>query len=171
MQIIAPTAAHIPLLQRLMRTTFTDTFGHLYPPADLTHYLETAYAPAQLGTELADPRNFWRLILDNDGSAIAYVECVPAHLPHPDCRPEHGEVERIYVLTGQQGRGLGKQLMQLAVDHLDERYGSAPQWLGVWSENRRAQALYSAFGFEKAGEYEFLVGETRDQDFIFRRQP
>ena len=169
MQIIAPTPAHIPLLQRLMRTTFGDTFGHLYPPADLGHYLDTAYATAQLTSELADTRNFWRLILDDDGEALAYLECVPAHLPHPDCRTDHGEVERIYVLNSHQGRGLGKQLMQVAVDHLDERYGAAPQWLGVWSENRRAQALYRAFGFEKVGEYEFLVGETRDKDFIFRR--
>jgi ribosomal protein S18 acetylase RimI-like enzyme len=172
MQIIAPTAAHIPLLQRLMRTVFTETFGHLYPPADLAHYVDTAYAPAQLAAELADRRNFWRLILGDDGAAIAYLECVPAHLPHPDCCPDRdGEIERIYVLNSQQGRGLGKQLMQIAVDHLDERYGSAPQWLGVWSENLKAQGLYRAFGFEKAGEYEFRVGETRDQDFIFRRLP
>jgi ribosomal protein S18 acetylase RimI-like enzyme len=172
MQIIAPTAEHVPLLQSLMRTTFTDTFGTLYPPADLAVYLATAYASAQLTAELADPRNFWQLVLDDAGAPVAYLECVPAHLPHPDVRPDaHGEIERIYVHNSQQGRGLGKQLMRIAVDHLDERYGSAPQWLGVWSENVKAQGLYRAFGFEKAGEYEFVVGETRDQDFIFRRNP
>ena len=32
--------------------------------------------------------------------------------------------------------------MTIALDHLGERYGDAPQWLGVWSENLRAQALY-----------------------------
>ncbi|MDO8358609.1 MAG: N-acetyltransferase [Devosia sp.] len=172
MQIIAPTAEHVPLLQSLMRATFTETFGHLYPAADLAHYLDTAYAPGQLRSEVADRWNFWQLALDNTGSPVGYLECLPAHLPHPDMRPEeHGEIERIYVLKSHQGKGLGRKLMAIALDHLGSRYGNAPQWLGVWSENLRAQVLYRAYGFEKVGEYEFPVGETRDREFIFCRIP
>ncbi len=171
MQIIAPSASHIPLLQGLMRRTFTETFGHLYPPADLAHYLDTAYAPAQLAEELANPQAYWQLVLDDVGEAVAYLECLPAHLPHPDVQPTHGEIERIYVRADQQGKGLGKLLLNVALDHLGERYPGAPQWLGVWSENHKAQAFYRAFGFDKAGEYEFPVGETRDREFIFRRLP
>ena len=75
-------------------------------------------------------------------------------------RPEaHGEIERIYVLRSQQGRGLGRLLMERALAHLGERYGDAPQWIGVWSENLRAQSLYRAYGFEKAGEYIFPLRE------------
>ena len=29
--------------------------------------------------------------------------------------------------------------------------------------------LYRRYGFEKAGEYEFVVGDTRDHEFIMRR--
>jgi ribosomal protein S18 acetylase RimI-like enzyme len=172
MQIITPSAEHVPLLQKLMRATFTETFGHLYPPADLAHYLDTAYDAGQLASELGDPRNHWQLVLDENAAPVAYLECLPAHLPHPDVRPEaHGEIERIYVLKSQQGRGLGRLLMERALAHLGERYGDAPQWIGVWSENLRAQQLYRAYGFEKAGEYIFPVGETQDLEFIFRRQP
>ena len=49
--------------------------------------------------------------------------------------------------------------------------GRADVWIGVWSENYGAQRLYRRFGFDKAGEYEFVVGETRDREFIFRRVP
>jgi ribosomal protein S18 acetylase RimI-like enzyme len=172
MQIITPTVDHLPQLQALMRATFTETFGQLYPPADLARYLDTAYADDQLRSELNDEWNFWRLVLDTSGSPVAYLECVPAHLPHPQVRPEeHGEIERIYVLRSRQGKGLGRKLMTIAVDHLADRYGAAPQWLGVWSQNIRAQALYRSFGFEKLGEYEFPVGDTIDQDFIFCRIP
>lgn len=172
MQIITPTAADAPTLQKLMRATFTETFGHLYPPADLAAYLDSAYALPQLERELADPANYWQLVLDDAGAPVGYLECVPAHLPHADVRPEaHGEIERIYVLKSQQGKGLGKTLMERALAYLAERYGDAPQWLGVWSENLRAQALYRAYGFEKVGEYTFPVGETEDHEFIFRRMP
>ncbi|MEO7223200.1 MAG: N-acetyltransferase, partial [Devosia sp.] len=163
---------HAPLLQQLMRATFTETFGHLYPPADLAAYLDTAYAVDQLRTELTDPWNFWQAALDGAGAPVAYLQCVPAHLPHPEVRPEaHGEIERIYVLRSQQGKGLGQRLLGIALNYLGERYGDAPQWLGVWSENLRAQALYRAHGFEKIGEYEFPVGKTRDREFIFCRVP
>lgn len=171
MQIITPTVDHLPQLQKLMRTVFTETFGHLYPPSDLAAYLDTAYATDQLRTELTDKWNFWQLV-DAGGEAVAYLECVPAHLPHPEVRPEaHGEIERIYVLRSQQGKGLGRTLMRVAIDHLTERYGDEPQWLGVWSENLRAQALYRSFGFEKVGEYQFPVGDTLDHEFIFCRFP
>jgi ribosomal protein S18 acetylase RimI-like enzyme len=172
MQIIAPTVDHLSRLQALMRETFTETFGHLYPPSDLANYLDGAYASDRLRSELADTWNFWRLVLDGSGAPIAYLECVPAHLPHPEVRPEeHGEIERIYVLRSQQGKGLGRKLMTIAVDHLVERYGNTPQWLGVWSQNLRAQALYRSYGFDKVGEYQFAVGDTFDRDFIFCRVP
>lgn len=172
MQIITPTPDHALQLQSLMRQVFIETFGHLYPPADLTAYLDSAYALDRLRGELADPRNFWQLVLDGSGAAVAYLECIPAHLPHPEVRPEaQGEIERIYVLRSQQGKGLGRKLMTIALDHLNTRYGDAPQWVGVWSENHRAQALYRSFGFDKVGEYEFEVGNTRDHEFIFCRVP
>ncbi|HEY5972897.1 MAG TPA: GNAT family N-acetyltransferase, partial [Pseudoxanthomonas sp.] len=38
------------------------------------------------------------------------------------------------------------------------------------SENYGAQRFYGRYGFEMAGEYEFLVGEQRDREFMFRRK-
>ena len=46
-----------------------------------------------------------------------------------------------------------------------------PQWIGVWSDNFKAQALYKAYGFERVGEYKFPVGKTLDDEFILRRRP
>jgi hypothetical protein len=41
-------------------------------------------------------------------------------------------------------------------------------YLGVYSENLRAIKFYNRFGFERAGEYYFEVGDCRDFEFIFR---
>ena len=67
------------------------------------------------------------------------------------------------------GSGLGAQLLNITLDWLGG-FGRR-LWLGVWSENHGAQRLYARHGFEKVGEYVFKVGETRDQEFILRREP
>ena len=45
-----------------------------------------------------------------------------------------------------------------------------PLWIGVWSGNLKAQKLYAAHGFEKAGEYQYPVGAWMDDEFILRRE-
>lgn len=170
MQIITPTLDDVPRLRRLMQATFTETFGHLYPADDLAGYLESAYSSDAVTAEINAPRNFWRMLLSEDGSPFAYLQCVPGHLPHPECTPHNGEIKRVYVLKNHQGKGVGHQLMQIALKHFAERYNDAPQWVGVWSENQKAQQLYQAYGFQKVGEYTFPVGGTEDLDFIFCRQ-
>ena len=47
--------------------------------------------------------------------------------------------------------------------------GPRTLWLSVWSENYGAQRFYARYGFEFAGEYEFLVGAQRDREFMYRR--
>jgi ribosomal protein S18 acetylase RimI-like enzyme len=172
MRVQAVTAANIPALSTLAVDTFTETFGHLYPPQDLQAFLNRHYTLDALAAESVEPGQFWRMILDDAGIAVAYLQCAPVNLPHPDARPDRdGEIKRLYVRQSAQGAGLGRQLMQLALDYLAAQYGEAPQWIGVWSLNHRAQRLYASYGFEKVGEYQFPVGGTLDDEFILRRIP
>ena len=41
----------------------------------------------------------------------------------------------------------------------------------MWSENYGAQRFYGRHGFEFAGEYAFIVGEQRDRESMYRRDP
>lgn len=153
-------------LSALARATFTETFGHLYDPADLEDFLATSYAPGKLRVELDDPGQCW-WIAEDGGRPVGYAHTAPCNLPHPDARPEHGELKRLYVMASHQG-GVGRTLMAEALAWLEARH-PGDLWLSVWSENHRAQRFYNRHGFEKAGEYEFLVGRQRDREFIFRR--
>lgn len=172
MRFHAVTAADIADLSALAIDTFTETFGHLYPPEDLQAFLARHYTPDALAAEMAGPGQFWRMLLDDKGQAVAYLQCAPVGLPHFEARPDReGEIKRLYVHSRAQGMGLGKQLMHLALEHFAAQYGDAPQWIGVWSENLRAQALYGSYGFEKVGGYQFRVGATLDDEFILRRVP
>ncbi len=172
MRLLAVTPDLVPALSTLARDSFTETFGHLYPPEDLEAFLGKSYAHNALLADISDPAQHWRIILDETGAAVAYMQCGKVGLPHPDARPDsEGELKRLYVHSSQQGKGLGKTLMNAALAYMTERFGDAPQWIGVWSENTKAQALYGSFGFHRVGAYQFAVGNTLDDEFILRRIP
>jgi ribosomal protein S18 acetylase RimI-like enzyme len=156
-----------PTLAALGRTTFSQTFAHLYPPEDLQAFLAEAYSPDRMEQELADPdKAAW--LAEWEGEAVGYATAGPCGLAHAEVTPQCGELKRLYVLEGWKGEGVAKALMDVAMAWLEEtRTGRL--WLGVWSENWRAQRFYARLGFEKVGEHHFKVGQTLDRDFIYRR--
>jgi ribosomal protein S18 acetylase RimI-like enzyme len=149
--------------------TFVETFGHLYPTEDLEAFLAASKTPVAYAKMLADPDVFVLLAEDQSGEPVGYVLAGDCKLPVPDLGPRSGEVRELYLLSGQQGRGLGTHLLEAALEWLDSR-GRAPVYVGVWSENHGAQRLYARYGFEKVGEYDFPVGATLDREFILEQK-
>ena len=161
------TAADAALLSELGTATFVETFGHLYAPADLQAFLAESHAADAYARALADPDcALW--IAEADGRAIGYAQVGRCGLPHADVQPGDGELKRLYLRRDAQGGGTGGALMDAAMAWL-ERDGPRQLWLSVWSENLGAQRFYARHGFGFAGEYEFVVGEQRDREFMYRR--
>jgi GNAT superfamily N-acetyltransferase len=162
------TPADAEALAAIGASTFTETFGHLYPPEDLAAFLAEAYGLARTATDLADPgKAAW--LVEAGGQAVGYAQAGPCELPHPEVTPACGELKRFYFLKAWQNRGLGRRLFGEVMDWLLGR-GPRDVWIGVWSENRGAQRFYGREGFEMAGEYGFQVGRTVDHEFILRRR-
>ncbi|MFN6981258.1 MAG: GNAT family N-acetyltransferase [Brevundimonas sp.] len=158
-------------LGALGRQTFVDTFvtgfGIPYPEADLKAFLDASFDPEPTLKKLAETGCAWWLA-ERDGDLLAFANAGPNGLPHPEARPSHMELRRLYVSKAAQGLGLGTQLLTLSLDWM-EAHTDGPLWIGVWSGNEKAQRLYAAHGFEKAGEYQYPVGAWRDHEFILRR--
>ncbi|SHE79122.1 GNAT family N-acetyltransferase [Thermomonas hydrothermalis] len=157
-------------LATLGAATFVEAFGHLYRPEDLQAFLQENHTPAAYAKALADPRYALWLAEDVAGQAIGYAQAGPCGLPHPDVQPEDGELKRLYVRAGYQSGGVGRALMDAAMAWL-LRDGPRTLWVSVWSENFGAQRFYARYGFAFAGEYAFIVGQQRDREFMYRREP
>lgn len=169
--IRTPTAADATALGVVGRQTFIDTFvdgfGIPYPADDLAAFLDASFSPEGTAAKLAEPGAVW-WVAERNGELLAFANAGPNTLPHPDARPSHAELRRLYVSKGAQGLGLGTQLLTLSLDWM-EAHSDGPLWIGVWSGNLKAQKLYAAHGFEKAGEYQYPVGRWLDDEFILRR--
>ncbi len=156
-------------LSALATQTFVETFGHLYPDADLQAFLMEAYAVERSRIVLAHP-DYAIWLLEDDGVAVGHAAAGPCGLPHPQVREGDGELKRLYLLKDRQNSGWGSRLFETALQWL-QRDGPRTLWIGVWSENFGAQRFYARYGFEKVGEYEFPVGQVRDLEYILRRDP
>lgn len=162
----AATLASLKL--ETFRETFVDDgFAIPYPKADLAAFEAAAYSVDKVASELVDPeKQCW--IAEADGHLLGYAHVGPCKLPHNEVQPEDGELYQLYIRKEAQGLKLGGKLLTIALDHL-AAHRPGPVWLGVWSGNLRAQAVYAARGFAKVGEYDFPVGDWTDREFIFRR--
>jgi len=160
-----------PALAELGRQTFIDTFvtgfGIPYPAGDLAGFLDASFSPEATGTKLQETGAAW-WVVEREGVLLAFANAGPNTLPHPEGQASHAELRRLYVARAAQGLGLGTRLLALSLDWM-EAHSDGPLWIGVWSGNVKAQKLYAAHGFEKAGEYRYPVGRWLDDEFILRR--
>ena len=158
-------------LGALGRETFIDTFvagfGIPYPAEDLAAFLDASFNAGAIRAKLNEPGAAW-WVAERDGELLAFANTGPNTLPHPDARPSHAELRRLYVAKRAQGLGLGTKLLAVALEWM-ETHTDGPLWIGVWSGNLKAQKLYAAWGFEKAGAYQYPVGRWLDDEFILRR--
>lgn len=159
------------VLASLAKSTFIETFVEgfaiPYPKDDLEAFFAASLGVDKTRARLLDPSEAWWVA--EDGSAIVGFACAgPNTLPHPDARPTHAELRRLYVARAAQGRGVGTALLDEALAWM-AAHTDGPLWIGVWSGNLKAQRLYAAHGFEKVGEYQYPVGRWLDDEHILRR--
>jgi ribosomal protein S18 acetylase RimI-like enzyme len=165
MKIEAATVVDAAEIATLARDTFSETFGHLYPPGDLAIFLNK-YTPAFFINIIRNPvERIW--IAREAVALVGYAHAGQCELPHSEVTPGCGELKRLYVRRGAQKGGVGGALLDEALTWLNAP--GRKLWIGVWSENHGAQRLYGRHSFRKVGEYEFIVGKMRDREFILRR--
>ena len=161
-----PGIADVDAIDGVFRTSFCDTFAHLYQPADLAAFLGQ-FTPAAWTDELTD-LHYALQLAEDDGAAIGYVKLGPSSLP-VDAAAGSVELRQLYVLTSHLGSGVGASLTDWALAEARRR-GASELYLTVYTDNHRARRFYQRYGFEEVGPYTFMVGEHADQDIIMRKR-
>ncbi|MBB4857626.1 ribosomal protein S18 acetylase RimI-like enzyme [Novosphingobium chloroacetimidivorans] len=156
-------------IAQLGADAFCAAFAHLYNQQDLGGFLAASHSPARTAAEIVDPGMRIRLAIDDDGKLIGFCKLVLA------CGwPEHARAERVielkqlYTDPAVTGRGIGAALMDWVLDEARVQNAGEIQ-LSVYSDNHGAQRFYARYGFEKVADIHFMVGEQRDEEFLFSR--
>ncbi len=160
------TLGDLAALTELTRVTFAETFTH-YPEEELAAYLAQHYSADRIRHALSVPtRRTW--LAEGGGGLLGYAVAGDADLPHPEITERAGQLHRLYLRPPAKGLGIGRRLMDTALDWLASQ-GRGPVYLGVWEKNLRAQDFYRSYGFRRVGDYQYPVGSTVDLEFILRR--
>lgn len=148
--------------------SFTDTFGHIYDPADLSAFLADWNPPERVRAQIGDAGHDIALVRDDAGAILGYIKMGPVEFDLPPEQPTDDAVElhQLYVAEAAKGTGIAAALMEWGIAWARER--ASILYLTVFTENDRAQAFYRRYGFYDVGRNAFRVGNHIDEDRFFR---
>jgi len=154
-------------LQEISYETFNETFTHQNSPENMNAYLEKAYNLKQLEKELSNiSSQFFFIYFQND--IAGYLKVNTSDAQSEEMGNESLEIERIYIKNQFQKHGLGKYLLNKAIEMAMD--GSKTKiWLGVWEKNENAIAFYKKMGFVQTGAHSFYMGDEEQIDFIMTK--
>ncbi|WHY02635.1 GNAT family N-acetyltransferase [Neobacillus sp. DY30] len=155
------------VLQKISCETFTETFKDQNSPENMNAYLERAFNFKQLEKELSQISSQFFFVYFNNKVA-GYLKVNINDAQSEEMGEESLEVERIYIKEQFQKHGLGKYLLNKAIETARE-CKKKKIWLGVWEKNENAIAFYKKMGFVQTGAHSFYMGDEEQIDFIMTK--
>jgi ribosomal protein S18 acetylase RimI-like enzyme len=165
-QIRLAEAGEAELVAEISRETFYDTFAVHNTVADMDKFMAEQFSTAQLVEEFAIPGyTFFLALVDDQPAGYIFLK----NKSHQSLGSEAAiEISRLYVRKLFIGKGIGKLLMQKAIAFAEQQQKEWI-WLGVWEHNRTAIDFYTAFGYEKFSEHEFILGDDVQLDWLMKK--
>ncbi len=110
------TLSDAAILSNLAKAIYQENYLHLWLPGGAEWYMnQYAYSTHQIEKELADPNSAYYLLQD-DQEPVGYLKLVLCSNLSGYEPADALEIERIYLLDKMKGMGLGKKMMQMAMD-------------------------------------------------------
>jgi diamine N-acetyltransferase len=154
-------------LQEISYETFHETFKHQNSSENMKAYLERAFNLEQLEKELSNISSQFFFVYFNKEVA-GYLKVNTDYDQSEEMGDKSLEIERIYIRNKFQKHGIGKYLLNKALEIAVE--GNKKKiWLGVWEKNENAIAFYKRMGFVQTGAHSFYMGNEEQMDLIMTK--
>ncbi|MDG1277785.1 MAG: GNAT family N-acetyltransferase [Algoriphagus sp.] len=166
-RILKSDVSDLPELLNMAQKAFVQAFTANNKPENVKAYLNEAFTLDQFREEYQkEGSTFFKLVSGTQIIGYTKVNLTPAQTDVHD--PESLEIARLYLLDEFIGLGLGKMLLEQAIDFAKEKQKKYI-WLGVWEHNPRAISFYERNGFEKFSSHPFPFGDEVQTDWLMRK--
>ncbi|MFT4413297.1 GNAT family N-acetyltransferase [Fredinandcohnia humi] len=155
------------ILQEISYETFNETFKDQNSPENMNAYLERAFNLKQLEKELSNLSSQFYFVYFNNEVA-GYLKVNTNDAQSEKMGDASLEIERIYIKRKYQKHGIGKYLVNKALEIAMER-NKKKIWLGVWEKNENAIDFYKKMGFVQTGAHSFYMGDEEQTDYIMTK--
>ncbi|MFQ4148185.1 N-acetyltransferase [Arthrobacter sp. LAPM80] len=170
------TADDAPALAELAAVTFPLACPPDSPAAEISAFVAANLSTQAFAKYLADPSRILfvaeETAVDGAGHLLAYTMLVDSPPSDADVAavsdPDAVELSKCYAHPDVHGGSISRDIMQASLGWITE-HGNRQAWLGVNSENLRAQRFYGKHGFSVAGTRSFQLGKRVEHDYVMVR--
>ncbi len=161
LQIQPITVVDAPDLASLANDIYFDHYSHFWDDGG-QWYVANSFSISQLESEMIDLNNlFYFAIFEN--KRVGFLKLRPQN-QLAKTEGNGFEVERIYLHKSTTGKGIGRKLMQFAIE-MAQNQQKDYVWLKAMDSSHDAIRFYRSLGFEICGtsrlDYELLKPELR----------
>lgn len=156
-QATVKDAEHVSYLGR---KTFEESYGEFFKDSDnLNSYLDSAFSLQKINASLVKPENiYWMAVKEDSSVPVGYAK-LKLNSPTEFIKDTNVcKLQRIYVLKGYEGKGIGSELHECIVKKaIDNDYNYL--WLSNLKIKKQAVQFYQKKGYSVAGEHHFTIGD------------
>jgi GNAT superfamily N-acetyltransferase len=133
----------------LAQQIWPDTYGDIVAPEQLHYMLNLIYSPVSLRRQMVDQRHQFLLVEEGE-EAIGFASWSATE------EPGVFKLHKLYVLPGQQGKGLGRSILEFIFQAIHPQ-GAKVLQLNVNRFNK-ARQFYERLGFIVIKEEDIPIG-------------
>jgi ribosomal protein S18 acetylase RimI-like enzyme len=169
MELRYATITDADKLCQFARQAFYDSYAWYNDEHNMATYLNDNFTVAKIVADINHPHTALLLVWDND-ILCGYMKLLWSSRPDvANATGKQLEIARLYADKQLIGKGVGKLLMEAAIDFAKK--GNADIiWLDVWKENWRAIQFYTKWGFEIVSDWTFVLGKDKQEDYIMVKE-
>ena len=149
------------------KATFLETYAGVLDVADVLDHCDVEHGAPRYAAWLKTPGYRLWIAEVEGGAPVGYAVLGSVDLPL-ETSVRDMELKRIYLLHRFHGEGVGRRLMQAALEAATTA-GARRLLLGVYDGNHRALAFYARQGFIETGRKPFQVGSRVYDDLVLGR--
>jgi len=153
-------------LQNIAEKTFRESFSGTVSDDNMKKYLENNLSLDKLKTELENQESEFYFATADD-EVIGYLKLNFGQAQTAVKADDGVEIQRIYVFHQFQGKHVGQQLYEKAMQFAAQK-GADYVWLCVWENNTRAIKFYQRNGFVEFDRHIFRFGDEEQTDIMMK---